>query len=173
MYSVVPDYFLFIGKGELLKWPLFGLFFKKMDIPVERGNSFKAHQALQKAYAAIQRGECIAMYPEGTIPASSPRMKSFKNGAFKMAVDLGVPIVPVTFVNNYKIMNDPESFFEYSMPHKVVAVVHPPEYPKGKTDQDLIDLRTRVFEAVNGALPEEHRKPMHPVKESEAENERK
>ena len=87
MYGVIPDYFLFIGKGELLKWPLFGLFFRKQDIPVHRDQSRLAYNALQKAYEAIDRGECIAMYPEGTIPLHAPKMKAFKNGAFKMAID--------------------------------------------------------------------------------------
>ncbi|MEZ4798824.1 MAG: lysophospholipid acyltransferase family protein [Flavobacteriales bacterium] len=145
MYSVVPDYFLFIGKGELLKWPLFGLFFRKQDIPVHRESSRKAYEALHKAYEAIDRGESIAMYPEGTIPAHAPRMKAFKNGAFKMAIDKQVPIVPITFPNNYKIMLEPSHFWEYSLPHVVRAVVHAPIDTKGMTENDIAELRKRVF----------------------------
>lgn len=145
MYSVVPDYFLFIGKGELLKWPLFGLFFRKQDIPVHRESSRKAYEALHKAYEAIDRGECIAMYPEGTIPAHAPRMKAFKNGAFKMAIDKQVPIVPITFPNNYKIMLEPSHFWEYSLPHVVRAVVHEPIDTRGLTEHDIATLRKRVF----------------------------
>ncbi len=121
MYSVIPDYFLFIGKGELLKWPLFGLFFRKQDIPVHRENNRKAYNALQLAYDAIDRGECIAMYPEGTIPVSTPRMKPFKNGAFRMAMDKQVPIVPVTWIQNERILKEPSRLFEYSMPSQVMG----------------------------------------------------
>jgi 1-acyl-sn-glycerol-3-phosphate acyltransferase len=158
MYSVVPDYFLFIGKGELLKWPLFSLFFRKMDIPVQRENSRMAHQALQKAYAAIERGECVAIYPEGTIPENAPRMKAFKNGAFKMACDLGVPIVPITWQSNYRIMHEPTDFFAYSLPQFVDVVVHEPICPLGKTDADLVDLRKKVFQTIDSALPEPYRR---------------
>lgn len=160
MYSVVPDYFLFIGKGELLKWPLFGLFFRKQDIPVHRENSRLAHLALQKAYEAIDRGECIALYPEGTIPANAPRMKAFKRGAFKLAIDQQVPVVPVTWTSNYKVLKDPERLFSLSRPHRVIAVVHDAVTTEGLTESDLLDLRDRVFNTIDSALPDRFRK--HP-----------
>jgi 1-acyl-sn-glycerol-3-phosphate acyltransferase len=158
MYRVVPDYFLFIGKGELLKWPLFSLFFRKQDIPVQRDSSRNAYQALQKAYEAIDRGEVVALYPEGTIPADSPRMKPFKNGAFKMAIDKQVPIVPITWVNVYKVMKDPSEFTEYSLPQAVSVVIHQPIETKGLSEEDLVNLRSRVFEAIDSALHPDYRK---------------
>jgi 1-acyl-sn-glycerol-3-phosphate acyltransferase len=152
MYSVVPDYFLFIGKSELLKWPLFGLFFRKQDIPVHRESSRKAYDALKKAYDALDKGECIAMYPEGTIPAHAPKMKAFKNGAFKMAVDQKVPVVPITFQQNYKIMLEPSNLFEYSLPHAVRTVVHAPIDTKDMTDSDIPNLRKSVFSQIESGL---------------------
>jgi 1-acyl-sn-glycerol-3-phosphate acyltransferase len=154
MYRVFDDYFLFIGKGELLKWPLFSLFFRTMDIPVDRENNKKAYTSLQKAYDALERGECIAMYPEGTIPGSSPRMKAFKNGAFRMAIDKQLPIVPVTWQTNYHVLNNPEKLFSPSLPSVVRVVVHPPVYPpKHADDADLIALRNQVFRTIDSALP--------------------
>ena len=158
MYRAFSDYFLFIGKGELLHWPLFRLFFKKMDIPVERSSSVKAYNALQKAYEAIDRGECIALYPEGTIPHSAPRMKSFKNGAFKMAIDKQVPIVPVTWQTCYKIMKDPGEIWSPSLPQKVRVVIHKPVEVSGYSVMDVIDLRSHVFEIIDSELPAEFRK---------------
>ena len=158
MYSVIPDYFLFIGKGELLKWPLFGLFFRKQDIPVHRENGREAWKSLQKAYDAIDQGSCIAMYPEGTVPDFAPRMKAFKNGAFKMAIDKQVPIVPVTWIQNYRIMKDPACLFVYSLPATVMVHVHEPIICKGLTDEDLVNLRTRVFETIDSTLPPQYRK---------------
>lgn len=158
MYSVIPDYFLFIGKGELLKWPLFGLFFKKMDIPVHRDNLRHAHQALQQAYNALDNGQCVALYPEGTIPRDAPRMKAFKNGAFRMSLDKQVPIVAVSWVNIWKVMSDPERPFSPSLPRTICAVVHAPIHPQGKDDEDLIALRHKVFETINAALPEHYQK---------------
>jgi 1-acyl-sn-glycerol-3-phosphate acyltransferase len=156
MYAIFDDYFLFIGKGELLKWPLFRRFFQTMDIPVKRENNKQAWQSLQKAYEAIDRGDCIAIYPEGTIPRSTPKMKAFKNGAFRMAIDKQVPIVPVTWVQNYKIMNDPGKLFSPSLPHVVRVVIHEPITPPLKfNEEDMVNLRSIVFEKIQSALPSE------------------
>ncbi|MBL7943896.1 MAG: 1-acyl-sn-glycerol-3-phosphate acyltransferase [Flavobacteriales bacterium] len=161
MYRAIDRYFLFVGKGELLKWPLFRTFFKTMDIPVYRQHNRKAFSALQKAYEAIRRGECVAIYPEGTIPAHTPRMKAFKNGAFRMAADLKVPIVPVTWTANHLIMKDPARIFEPSLPHISGVVIHAPCYPKGDSDADLIALRTEVFERIQSALPPQYHRHVH------------
>jgi len=158
MYSVIPDYFLFIGKGELLKWPLFGLFFRKQDIPVMRESNRQSYDAYQKACEALDRSECIALYPEGTIPEHAPRMKSFKNGAFRMAIEKQVPIVPVTFLQNYKIILEPTRLLEYSLPQQVLTVVHEPISTVGMTEADVVTLRQRAFEVIDGALPPQYRK---------------
>lgn len=162
MYSVFTDYFLFIGKGELLKWPLFSLFFRKQDIPVHREKGREAYKSLQKAYDAIDQGACVAIYPEGTIPDHAPRMRPFKNGAFKMAIDKQVPIVPVTWIQNHRIMKDPAKIWEYSLPAQVLVHVHAPILPSGAGDQDVVTLRRQVFEAIDGALPPEYRQPERP-----------
>jgi 1-acyl-sn-glycerol-3-phosphate acyltransferase len=162
MYSVFSDYFLFIGKGELLKWPLFRLFFKKQDIPVQREKGREAWKSLQKAYEALDQGACVAIYPEGTIPDSAPRMRPFKNGAFKMAIDKNVPIVPVTWLQNHRIMKDPAKLWEYSLPAQVLVHVHAPIFPSGTTDEDLVTLRRQVFESIDGALPPAYRHQSRP-----------
>jgi 1-acyl-sn-glycerol-3-phosphate acyltransferase len=127
-----------------------------MDIPVKRENNKQAWQSLQKAYEAIDRGDCIAIYPEGTIPHTTPKMKAFKNGAFRMAIDKQVPIVPVTWVQNYKIMNDPGKLFSPSLPHIVKVVIHEPILPPAEfNEKDLVDLRRKVFGQIQSALPKQ------------------
>lgn len=157
MYRVVDEYFLFIGKGELLKWPLFRLFFRTMDIPIDRVNRKSAYDSLRKAYEALDRKECVAMYPEGTIPLSSPKMKSFKNGAFRMAIDRNVPIVPITWQSNYRIINNPEKIFSPSHPSTIKVVIHDAVYPMGTGDDDLIALRNAVFVSIDSALPSKYK----------------
>jgi 1-acyl-sn-glycerol-3-phosphate acyltransferase len=98
------------------------------------------------------------MYPEGTIPAHAPRMKAFKNGAFRMAVDQKVPIVPVTWVQNYKIMLDPGKLFSYSLPSTVEVIVHPPVRPEEQSDDEVVHLRKRVFEIIEGPLPDKYKR---------------
>jgi 1-acyl-sn-glycerol-3-phosphate acyltransferase len=63
MYNVLPEYFLFMGKYELLKWPLFNIFFKGMNIAVNRGSHVEAAKAFRKAAEAIDRGTSVALFP--------------------------------------------------------------------------------------------------------------
>jgi len=161
-YSVIPDYFVFLGKGELLKWPLFRLFFRKMDIPVHRGSPAKAAHALKLASDALKRGECVALYPEGTIPLDAPRMGRFKSGAFKLAVDSKVPIVALTWQNNYKILSDPENLFAPSTPQRIRVVVHHPITTAEIDPGETVTLREHTFEVIQSALPEAfHKKTTH------------
>jgi len=152
MFSVVPDYFLFMGKGELLKWPLFRMFFKKMDIPVYRENLRHAYGAFHRCNVALKRGECIALYPEGIISEKSPEMLRFKNGAFKMAVENQVPIVPITWQTNYKILGNAENLTSYSLPTTIRAKVHTPISTQGLTPNDVSALRDKTFETINSGL---------------------
>jgi len=157
MYRVVPDYFLFMGKYELLKWPLFNIFFKGMNIAVNRTSHVEAHKAFLKAAQRIDEGACIAIFPEGTISPNAPEMIRFKNGAFKMAVEKQVPIVPVTFKNNYKLFGDPEILLSRGRPGISNTVIHPHIETKGMTEDDLVSLRAQVFDVINSALPNGNR----------------
>jgi 1-acyl-sn-glycerol-3-phosphate acyltransferase len=100
-YIAVPRYFHFIGKAELRNIPLFGHFFKEMNIPVDRGSIISSHRAFTRAQEDMDHGVSIAIFPEATIPEIAPRLKSFKNGAFKLAIDKQVPIVPILYLDNW------------------------------------------------------------------------
>jgi 1-acyl-sn-glycerol-3-phosphate acyltransferase len=126
MYRVIQPYFVFLGKGELLRWPLFKKFFRTTDIAVDRQSIRGSFGAWKRAAEAIDAGHCVAIYPEGTIPDDTPHMLPFKNGAFKLAVEKKVPVVCITWRNNYKIMNEPTRFFDFSLPQIIDVVVHAP-----------------------------------------------
>ena len=153
-YSPFPDYFLFMGKGELLKWPMFRVFFRKMDIPVHRGNARESVKAFHKALEALRKGHCVAIFPEATIPHNAPVLGSFKNGTFRLAVETGVPIVPVTWKDNYKRLGDPGVWCSNGSPGIARVVIHPPVYPGQNEKGDFIDLRLQVFRSIDSELPE-------------------
>jgi 1-acyl-sn-glycerol-3-phosphate acyltransferase len=154
MYNVVPDYFLFMGKYELLKWPLFNIFFRDMNIAVNRGSRIEAAKAFRRAAQAIDRGTSIAIFPEGTIPDHAPRMKPFKDGAFRLAIEKQVPIVPITFLDHWRLFGEPENLTSRARPGIARAVVHPAIHTKGLTEADLVALRRKVYEVIEGPLLE-------------------
>ena len=75
--------------------------------------------------------------------------KPLKDGAFVMAVQQQVPIVPVTFVNNYKIMFDSNPSLT-RMP--LLVVVHEPISTIGKTQEDIEALKEEVFQVIQSTL---------------------
>jgi len=152
MYNVIPEYFLFMGKYELLKWPLFNIFFKDMNIAVNRGSHIEAAKAFRRAAQAIDRGTSIAIFPEGGIPPFTPRMKPFKDGAFRLAIEKQVPIVPVTFVNHWKLFGEPTELLSRARPGVALAVVHAPISTTGLTEADLVALRRKVYDVIEAPL---------------------
>jgi len=152
MYNVVPEYFLFIGKYELLRWPLFNMFFKGMNIAVNRGSHVEAAKAFRRAAKALDRGTSLAIFPEGTIPGTTPRMKPFKDGAFKLAIEKQVPIVPVTFLDHWRLFGEPTDVMSRARPGIARAVVHPAIPTQGLTMDDLVDLRAQVFRTIETPL---------------------
>lgn len=152
MYNVVPEYFLFIGKYELLRWPLFNIFFKGMNIAVNRGSQNEAAKAFRKAAHALDRGTSLALFPEATIPTYTPRMKPFKDGAFKLAIEKQVPIVPITFLDHWRLFGEPTEFLSRARPGIARVVVHPPIPTTGLTEADLVALRKEVYRVIEGPL---------------------
>ncbi|MFM9422523.1 MAG: hypothetical protein RIR06_984 [Bacteroidota bacterium] len=148
MYEVIQRPFLFVGKGELLQWPLFNLFFRKQDIPIRRGQTKAALVAMDRVAKSLRNGMPVAMYPEGTIPDHAPSLLPFKNGAFKVAVENQVPVVPITFKSNYKILLDPGKLFQFSSPQVVEVVIHEPIYPNTEKARDVLTLRNHVREII-------------------------
>ncbi len=154
-YRKTPGFYVFMGKGELKNAPLFGMFFREMNIPVFRNSRSDSHKAFLRAGEELEKGNSVFLYPEATIPTTAPRMKSFKNGAFKLAIDKQIPIVPVTFINNWKILQNGGFFKSNGRPGMSKVVYHKPVDTKGLTEDDLVSLRTRVFEIIDHTLREE------------------
>jgi len=156
MYSVFSRKFAFLGKQEIASWPIFGYFFRRTDIPVDRGNRMAAARTLEKAAEALKKDRSIVIFPEGTIPLHTPKLKHFKNGAFMLAIKQQVPIVPVTFVNNWRKFSDPSDKFGPASPGTSRVIVHEAIPTKGLTEEDLVNLRQQVYKIINDSLSEEH-----------------
>ena len=135
---------------------MIGVFFRKgMDIPIDRENAKAAMESLELSKDALREGISIAIFPEGIIPDDTPQLKRFKNGAFKMAVELNMPILPITFLDNWKrLLSDPVSFYSRASPGRCRAIVHDPIYTQGMDPMDIGPLRDKVYEVINGPLVE-------------------
>lgn len=159
MYGVVPEFFLFLGKAEILKWPIINYVFGKMDIPVERGSITQAAKALELCRKEIDKGHSIAIFPEGGWDSKrAPKLQRFKNGAFKLAIEKQVPIVPVTFLDNYYLFSDQSDLFFNGRPGISRTIVHEPISTTGLTQDDLVSLRNQTHQLIKATFENGHRR---------------
>ncbi|AEA43467.1 phospholipid/glycerol acyltransferase [Fluviicola taffensis DSM 16823] len=156
MYSILPTHrFLFMGKSEILSYPLMKTFFKRLNIPVYRNDRMKAAKSFIQAKTAIKEGWSIVIFPEGGIPDFNlPEMIPFKDGAFKLSKHAKIPIVPITFIDHYHMMSDPDQVLGYAHPgisriymHEVISV----EQQNSMTETELSEF---VFNTVASPLRE-------------------
>lgn len=96
LFRVLPRPFRIVYKSSLVYVPLMGLFLvAARHVPIDRSRAFKAKRSLSAAARRIRKGVSVALFPEGTRSGDEP-MASFKRGSFKLAVEAGAPVVPVS-----------------------------------------------------------------------------
>ena len=140
-----------MAKFELNKAPLFNIFFKDMQISVNRESRLNSHKAFIRAGEELDMGHNVFIFPEGTI-FSNGVLRNFKNGPFKLAIEKQVPILPITFKNNWRLLQNGGFFKSYGRPGISTAIIHPPIQTKGMTEENIVDLRTKVFNLINDTL---------------------
>lgn len=98
---------VFIGKDSLLKLPVTGFFFRNLDIAVNRESKISSFRAYKKAMGYLNQGVNVVFFPEGYIDDTYPPiLKPFKNGAFKLAIEARVPVLPISIPGIYKCCFD-------------------------------------------------------------------
>ncbi len=151
LYAAFPTYFIFLGKKELGSIPVFNIYFKKMNLLVDRANPKAAHQAILNACDKLKNGTNLVIFPEGTIPTTAPKMKAFKNGPFYAAIESNTAIVPITFKDNYKLLEDDWGFLAKTRPGRSRVYIHPLVFPKNG-EVDLLTLRDKTRKAIESQL---------------------
>ena len=122
MLAVVRNPFVFVGKKELVRIPLFGFFYKRTCILVDRSSSRSRMAVFDRAQKRLDQGLSICIFPEGGVPEDeSVLLDEFKDGAFRLAIEHHIPIVPISFADNKKRFS--YTFFSGS-PGKMRVKIH-------------------------------------------------
>jgi 1-acyl-sn-glycerol-3-phosphate acyltransferase len=140
-----PTPVVFMGKAELLKLPLFGYFFKQTSIPVDRSSYSGRKQALVDASAKVAEGYSVCIYPEGGIPPQEYLLRGFKVGAFKIAVDNNVPVVPMSIYESKYRFGD---WGEKSSLGVIRSQVLGEEWPNLELDNPIVELSERCYRII-------------------------
>lgn len=122
MLRVSRNPFVFVGKKELVQIPLFGFFYKRVCIMVDRDDSRSRMGVYRRAEKRIRQGLSICIFPEGGVPPEEVLLDSFKDGAFKMAIAHKLPVVPAVFLDAKKRL--PFSL-THGGPGPLRVIVHP------------------------------------------------
>jgi 1-acyl-sn-glycerol-3-phosphate acyltransferase len=139
-----------VMKKELRKIPGVGFGSRKVGhIFLDRSNRRVAVESLNEAKRKLVSGTSVVLFPEGTRSVSG-EMGTFKRGAFKLALDLGLPLLPLTLVGTKKIM--PTGTLNI-LPGKVKMIIHEPIDIKKYTEDNLAELMLQAKEIIGSALP--------------------
>lgn len=139
MLVVSKNPFVFVGKKELVKIPIFGFFYKRTCILVDRNSSKSRFEVFKRAQKRLEQGLSICIFPEGGVPDDETvLLDEFKDGAFRLAIEHQIPIVPMSFYDNKKRFSF--NFFSGS-PGIMRAKVHPFVETTELTMEDKTDLK--------------------------------
>jgi len=134
-----------VMKMELRKIPIFGFACETVGhIYVDRGNSEKARKSLKAAGEKIRAGSSVVFFPEGT-RSPDGKLQGFKKGGFVMALDAGVPILPVNMVGGRKIL--PKNNLRI-LPGDMKLIIHKPI----PVDEYTYETREKLVERVRKAI---------------------
>jgi 1-acyl-sn-glycerol-3-phosphate acyltransferase len=151
---LIPKRTSVMVKKELFKVPILGRAMRMGSmVPVDRGNRDAGIEAVRAAKSVVEQGLNMTIYVEGK-RSFDGKLLPFKKGPFYMAVECGVPVIPITIVGTHYTM--PKARFAIK-PGLVTVIFHPPIEPKDFGSRDC--LMEKVRAAIDSGLPEELRQP--------------
>lgn len=139
----IPLNFRWVSKREVFKVPFMGWLLPiHGDIPIERGNAAKAmEKVLREGKLWLKRGASVAIFPEGT-RSKTGEMGRFKAGAFNLAAEAGVEILPIVMTGTNEMFNG----WKVNWRNRVAIRVLPPVKADVVASTDTKDLMTQVHD---------------------------
>ncbi|MBV8252450.1 MAG: 1-acyl-sn-glycerol-3-phosphate acyltransferase [Chitinophaga sp.] len=139
----VPGVNKTLAKASMGKIPLFGVLYRIGGILVDRSDETSRKNSIIKMRQALNMGMHMLLYPEGTRNRTGEPLKPFYDGAFTLAIDAQVPIIP-SLLFHTKIINPAGKGF-YAWPHHIDYHFLPPVPTTGLTKDDVPALKEKVF----------------------------
>jgi len=155
IYGYLGHNFKWMMKKSLEKIPFVGMACRYSEqIMVDRSSPMAMARSVVEARKRLCNGMSLVVFPEGTRTIDG-KMLPFKKGAFKLAMDFKLPLVPITIDGAYKILPRTSKFdVKYG---KIILTIHRPIMPNtvGKTDLTLVMKET--YDTIQSALPKDLR----------------
>ena len=148
LLPLIPGRTAVMVKKELFDYPILGRAMRLGSfVPVDRGNRDAGIAAVREAKRVIDQGVSMTIFPEGK-RSFDGKLLPFKRGPFYLAMECGLPIVPITIVGTHEAM--PKGRFAI-IPGTVTVTFHDPVDPKQFPDRDALMLAVR--HSIDAGLP--------------------
>src|SRR5438445_6218743 len=152
--GAMPRRVAILLKESLFKWPIAGQAFALAGfVPVNRRDRDSAIASVEKATASLRAGQSFLIYPEGT-RSPDGRLQRFKKGAVVMAINAGVPIVPMVCSGAHRIMEKRSLVIH---PGEIVVEFLDPIDGSGYSIEQRDSLNEKIREAMAAGLPPDQR----------------
>ena len=144
---LIPGEFRPIAKKELLKIPVFGFIVKAATVVVDRSNAQSRKQSIEKLRDILKGGISILVFAEGTQNRTTEILQPFKDGAFRIAIDTQLPIIPLVVIGAGPLM--PPGKMDIK-PGNIKVVAGEPISVEGLTTDDVQTLKQKTFDTMLG-----------------------
>jgi 1-acyl-sn-glycerol-3-phosphate acyltransferase len=145
LISHLPWEMKWLSKAELFRIPVMGwMMWLAGDIPVKRGFGPSAVEAMERCRKVLQRRVSVMIFPEGT-RSRTAELLPFKDGAFRLAIEAGVPVLPLAVSGTGTAL--PKHGWRFGRSAAEVRVLEPVE-TAGLTLADVPSLKARIRELI-------------------------
>jgi len=141
---------IFVGKNDMENIPLFGFMYRNLHITVDRSKLKSKFNTFLRSCQAIDEGKSLVIYPEGGIMSEKePVLARLKDGAFRVAIEKQIPLVPVTMPFNRLILPTDKFLLHWGI---VKLIFHQPIQTTGTTLADMPALKQQLYSVIQTEL---------------------
>lgn len=154
IYGFLHSNFRWIMKKELRQIPLVGKLCEMIGhIFIDRTSMHSIMESLERAKKSLSNGVSVVVFPEGS-RTHTGKVGSFKRGAYQLAIDLQIPIVPLTIDGAFEVLNRDSNVMS---PGHFNLTIHPPISTEGLTQADINRLINETRTTIISALPDKYK----------------
>lgn len=155
IYGFLGRNFKWMMKKSLRKIPLVGYAcYKARHIFVDKSGPKAVKETIENARHTLQGGTSLVVFPEGSRTFTG-HMGLFRKGAFQLAEDLQLPVVPLTIDGSFDVLTRMAGF-NFVNRHRMRLVIHQPIMPKGGGTEELKATMDAAYQTIMADLPERH-----------------
>lgn len=154
IYGFIGRNFKWMMKKSLRSIPFVGKACQSAGhIFVDKSGPKKIQETIDLARHSLRDGTSLVVFPEGRRTFTG-KMGPFKKGAFQLADELQLPIVPLTIDGSFDVLPRTGKFIKW---HRMTLTMHDPIYPQGIGPEDIKETMEKAYEAIQSNLSEKYK----------------